>query len=166
VELQPQAKHPLFNAWKSCLARCLNTNDPAYKKWYGAKGITVCERWAKRNPKGTTQGWAPGFKAFVEDMGPKPSPTHSLDRIDPAGNYEPSNCRWATPSQQASNKKPYKRPSVQGEKNKNVKMTEELVLKLREDRKQGCTYDDLKVKYGISKATVAQIVTRKTWTHI
>jgi predicted DNA-binding protein (UPF0251 family) len=146
--------------------RCLNPNNTAYQKWYGAKGITVCERWLKRNPIGTNKGWAPGFQAFVEDMGPKPTPKHQLDRIDPAKSYEPSNCRWVTTSEQASNKKPYKRPSVQGEKNKNVKITEEKVKQLRKDRKQGYTYDQLKSKYGISKSTVAQIVKRKTWQHI
>lgn len=164
--MDPQEKHPLFLTWKDMCARCTNPNNVAYQKWYGAKGVTVCLRWSKRNKKGTNRGWAPGFIAFVEDMGSKPSSKHQLDRIDPAGNYEPNNCRWATTSEQASNKKPYKRCSVQGEKNKNVIMTEELVKKLREDRKQNMTYDQLAVKYGISRSTCCQIVNKKTWTHI
>lgn len=148
------------------LDRCLNSNNKAYKNWYGSKGITVCERWSKRNSKGTNKGWAPGFKAFVEDMGPKPSKKHQLDRIDPDGNYEPKNCRWATTSEQASNKKPYKKPSVQGERNKNVVMTEYLVKNLRTDREVGLTYDELARKYKISRSTCCQIVLRKTWTHV
>lgn len=161
-----QKDHPLFSTWKGMLDRCTNKNNEAYKRWYGNRGITVCERWSKRNKKGTNQGWSPGFLAFVEDMNSKPSFKHQLDRIDPNGNYEPSNCRWATLSEQACNKRAYKRPSVQGEKNKNVVMTEKKVKELREDKIQGMSYSKLSVKYNISKATVAQIIKRKTWVHL
>jgi hypothetical protein len=71
--------------------RCYDPNRRQFGN-YGGRGIKVCDQW--RN----------SFETFLKDMGRKPSPKHSLDRIDPNGDYEPSNCKWATPHEQANNK--------------------------------------------------------------
>lgn len=81
-----------YRSWYTMKRRCLSPRDAGYRQ-YGARGITVCGRWLK------------SFKAFLEDMGPRPSPLHTLDRIDNDGNYEPANCRWALPGIQQSNKR-------------------------------------------------------------
>jgi len=83
------------------LNRCFNENNHSYKN-YGARGITVCARWKD-------------FANFLADMGPKPV-GKSLDRINNDGNYEPSNCHWATPIQQGNNTRANRHVEVQGEK--------------------------------------------------
>lgn len=82
---------PTYTSWCNMLARCHNPRASSYK-YYGAKGIAVCERWLK-------------FEEFLADMGERPSSKHSLDRWpNRNGNYEPGNCRWATQSEQCRNK--------------------------------------------------------------
>lgn len=75
--------------WKLMRDRCKNVKSPSYP-YYGGRGILVCDRWGD-------------FKNFLEDVGPRPSAKHSIDRINNDGNYEPSNCRWATRKQQMRN---------------------------------------------------------------
>jgi hypothetical protein len=82
---------PEYAAWREMRDRCKRETHHAFDK-YGGRGITVCDRWET-------------FQAFLQDMGPRPSNTHSLDRIDVNGNYEPSNCRWATDEEQRNNKR-------------------------------------------------------------
>jgi hypothetical protein len=84
--------HPLYNTWRGMHRRCTTPGATGYKDW-GGRGITICDRWTGKN----------GFATFVADMGDKPSPKHSIDRVDNDGNYEPGNCRWATQSEQVAN---------------------------------------------------------------
>ena len=83
-------KTPEYRVWMGMRERCNNSNSVGYK-YYGEKGITVCKRWDS-------------FTAFMEDMGSRPNGM-TLDRINPFGNYEPSNCRWASWKTQALNKR-------------------------------------------------------------
>ena len=83
-------ERPEHYIWRTMLARCLNPKARNYDI-YGARGITVCARWLK-------------YENFLADMGPRPSPDHSLDRKNVDGDYKPSNCRWATRSEQQKNK--------------------------------------------------------------
>lgn len=78
-----------YQSWQNAVTRCTN---PKRAEWhrYGGRGIKVCERWQK-------------FESFYADMGPKPGPEYTLDRIDNDGNYEPGNCRWVTRKEQSLN---------------------------------------------------------------
>lgn len=82
---------PEYSTWISMRNRCNNPKNHAYS-YYGGRGISVCERWND-------------YANFIADMGPRPSPTHSIDRENNDGNYEPSNCRWATKTEQAANQR-------------------------------------------------------------
>lgn len=79
-----------YKIWNGMIARCTNPRNPGFAK-YGGRGITVCQRWLD------------GFEYFFADIGPRPSPNHSIDRIDNDGNYEPGNVRWATSYEQRRN---------------------------------------------------------------
>jgi hypothetical protein len=82
-----------FRCWSQMKQRCYNPNSPNYK-YYGARGVVVCEQWLVRGS---------GFATFLEDMGARPTPHHSIERRNVEGIYEPANCYWATTKVQANN---------------------------------------------------------------
>jgi len=84
------SEHPEHYVWRSMLARCNNPSNKAYR-YYGARGISVCKRWHD-------------YAAFITDIGPRPSPQHSLERRNNNKGYSPSNCCWSTRSEQQKNK--------------------------------------------------------------
>ena len=80
-----------YSSWKSLRTRCLNPKAAGYHR-YGGRGITVCARWLG------------SFEAFLADMGERPSRRHSIERQESDGHYEPGNCYWGTPKEQARNR--------------------------------------------------------------
>lgn len=96
LKIESQTTHgrsqtPEYRTWAHMHQRCTNPKHKRFADW-GGRGIKVCDRWQS-------------FEAFLEDMGERPSAGHSIDRENNDGNYEPGNCRWATRSQQQSNKR-------------------------------------------------------------
>lgn len=93
---------PEYMAWNAMWTRVKSKTNAKHLKNYSGKGVTVCDRW--KDPK-----------AFIADMGPKPSPEHSLDRIENSRGYSPENCRWATRQEQSWNRCRTKWVSFNGE---------------------------------------------------
>lgn len=102
-ELQPNGRPtPEYNSWTCIKRRCLDPKDQDYAQ-YGGRGISICRRWRY------------SYAAFLQDMGRRPATNFSVDRTDNDKGYEPSNCRWASPKEQARNRRSSKIVTVLGE---------------------------------------------------
>lgn len=102
-----------YKIWADIKTRCLNKNSRVFE-YYGGRGIKICDRWLN------------SFENFLEDMGFAPSLHHSIDRIEVNGNYEPSNCKWATKEEQANNTRSNRFITFNGKRQTYVKWEREL----------------------------------------
>lgn len=96
------ALSPTYRTWQAMITRCHNPNAKAFKD-YGARGITVCQRWRE------------SFEAFLADMGPRPTPEHTIERKKNDVGYEPGNCIWSTRRAQNRNTRKNRRITINGE---------------------------------------------------
>lgn len=120
---------PTYKAWHAMKQRCLNPNKNVFHR-YGGRGITVCERWLS-------------FENFLADMGVRPDGL-TLDRIDPDGNYDPENCRWATQKQQCNN----------------WRRREQFIVRYRGEE---YTLQELADKFGLDRYTLRRRITTSRW---
>ena len=116
--------------------RCLCENHDAFKN-YGGKGIRVCKRWML-------------FENFLADMGARPSKKHTIDRINPSKNYSPTNCRWATPLEQARNRR-------------NTKLTEKDIVAIRVLYERQINRMVVAALFGITESMVHKIGSGDRW---
>lgn len=128
---------PEYSVWCAMRRRCFDPRVTAYK-WYGARGIVVCDRWRD------------SFENFLSDMGARPSPRHSIDRIDNDGPYSPDNCRWSTNQQQFAN-------------TRQVKLNPVSVCLARHMGRRGARVPDIAWAFGISDVQVRNVLRRRSW---
>lgn len=133
-----------YNSWSAMRQRCSDPNVRCYPR-YGGRGISVCGRWQQ------------SFAAFREDMGPKPSSKHSLDRLNVDGNYEPGNCRWSTPKEQRENQRPVE---DWGKKLNATNVAE--IKQLLKDVSWG-TQTRIAKQFGVSPKTISKIKLGSRW---
>lgn len=128
-------KTPEYTTWKGMMRRCTCSTDKDYKN-YGGRGIKVCERWES-------------FENFLADMGLKPSLRHSIERTKNEGNYDPDNCCWALPDQQARNRR-------------NTKLTVDMVSEIRLSS-SFLSQIEIAEKFGIAPSHVWRILASQCW---
>ncbi len=140
---------PTYVSWQAMLSRCFNPNTNRYKH-YGARGISVCQRWRE------------SFPAFLSDMGERPA-GRSLDRIDTDGNYEPGNCRWATKIEQRANQRPISCfPDRRGRKL--VRADAAGIKKLL--RTKALLHREIASLFSLSTSTVSSISRGELWSRV
>lgn len=132
-----RSKHPLHKVWEGMIKRCSIPSSGNYE-YYGARGIKVCDRW--RND----------FWAFVSDMGERPTPLHTIERINGNKDYEPGNCCWALQRQQARNKR-------------NVKLSEDTVRQIKARHKRGERCFEIAKSLDLHYQTVNSVLVGKSW---
>lgn len=126
-----------YRSWIGMKERCSNPKNKCYAS-YGGRGIRVCDRWIS------------DFSQFLADMGPKPSPKHSIDRIDNDGHYEPANCRWATTTQQVRN-------------SRRTRLDPRKVRAIRLLVGNGFSRADVASWFGIHETYVGVLFRRRSW---
>lgn len=127
----------LHAIWVAMRQRCNNPGDAAFR-FYGARGISVCERWDTN------------FENFAADMGDRPDGT-SVDRFpNPVGNYEPGNCRWATNKEQGRNKI-------------NTKLSADKVRQIKALVKKGCRVAEVAEMFSVTPRHVYSIIAGQRW---
>jgi hypothetical protein len=128
-------RSPTYASWCAMISRCICVTDKQYAD-YGGRGIRVCARWT----------W---FENFLADMGERPAGT-TLDRKNNEGDYEHENCRWATPADQARNRR-------------NTKLSFVAVALIREFARRGATESAIAHAFGVHQSTVSRVVAGRMW---
>lgn len=125
-----------YESWMAMRSRCNNPNDPAYSR-YGGRGISVCKEWDS-------------FGRFMVDMGSRPTSRRQIDRTNNDGNYEPSNCKWVLPIENARNRR-------------NNKLDKYKAEEIRNMVGKGIKQEDIARKFGICGSMVCQIKKGMSW---
>ena len=134
------SKTPEFHVWASMIGRCeCSTNDDF--KNYGGRGISVCGRWQA------------SFEAFLSDMGQRPSPKHTIERLNNSGNYEPSNCVWAV-------------RTVQGRNKRTTRLSPAIVAAARQMRLDGGNLAAMARRLGLPRSTLGNASRGQGWADV